>query len=176
MVVHCAGIAEPGRSVSPDEAKRRWEQLTKSIRELADFGRAQQVRYAFENLPPYHFIGAEVSELARRIQRIDDPFVGMCFDVAHAKLAGDPIQAAEAAAETTVYVHICDNHGRADEHLLPFQGRIDWSAFAAVLRKHRYDGVLMLEVFPQLDELRRFVDEGLGEKLAAFLAKANSPI
>ncbi|MBN1942697.1 MAG: sugar phosphate isomerase/epimerase [Phycisphaerae bacterium] len=173
VVVHCAGIVPEGRSVSAEERALRWSQLRKSAAELASFGQAQGVRYALENLPPYHFVGSDTPALRALLDELNSPRVGMCFDVAHANLVGDPIRATAAAAGQMIYVHICDNHGRSDDHLMPFCGTIDWNAFARALNEGRYTGVLMLEVFPALRELRRFLDEGMKDKLAAFLRQAN---
>lgn len=177
VVVHCAGIVPEGASVSAREQSLRWKQLRRSAEELADFGARRGVRYALENLPPYHFIGSDISALRAVLDDLDSPHVGLCFDVAHAHLAGDPSGAAAAANGRMIYVHLCDNHGQSDDHLLPFQGRIDWPGFARALRQSRYDGVLMLEVFPPLAELRRFVEQGGKEKLADFLRQAgeNAP-
>lgn len=173
VVVHCAGIIPEGAAVGEDQKHLRWTQLRKSAAELAEFGQTQGVRYALENLPPYHFVGSDVSALCDLLRETSSPNVGMCFDVAHANLAGDPVQAAATAAAHTIYVHICDNHGTSDDHLMPFTGKIDWSGFGRALQAGGYDGVLMLEVFPSLDELRRLRDEGLRDKLDELLRITN---
>jgi sugar phosphate isomerase/epimerase len=170
VVVHCAGIL-----VNPagrDERQQRLDQLRRSIEELGAYGQANNIRYAFENLPPYHAIGDRVDELVDLLAGADSSSVGMCFDVAHANLAGDPIAAAGRAGESMIYCHACDNHGRKDDHLMPFLGQIDWMAFAETLRQARYDGVIMLEIFHSLDELKQLIDEGIVEKLNAFLLAA----
>lgn len=173
VVVHCSGIVPEGRSVSGESREIRWTQLRKSAEELDAFGQKQGVRYALENLPPYHFVGSDVAALARLLADMNSPNVGLCFDVAHANLAGDPIQAAATAVEQMIYVHICDNQGKSDDHLMPFQGDIDWHGFGRTLRTGGYNGVLMLEVFPSLNELRRLLDEGMKEKLEGLLRETN---
>ena len=39
-----------------------------------------------------------------------------------------------------------DNEGRIDDHLLPFEGRIEWDAALMALQKIGYDGALMFEL------------------------------
>ncbi len=173
VVVHCSGIVPEGYTVSAEEQDLRRRQLRKSAEELSEFGRRQGVRYAMENLPPYHFVGSDVAGLAQLLAELDSPNVGMCFDVAHANLAGDPIQAIRAGVAETIYVHICDNHGKSDDHLMPFLGRIDWRGFAQAMQAGRYTGVLMLEVFPSLAELRRLLDEGIKDKLDNLLRETH---
>ncbi len=171
VVVHCSGIFTKG--IPAEELPARREQLMRSIHELGQFGQANSVQYAFENLPPYHALGYDVAELSAMLKEAANPFVGMCFDIAHANLAGDPIQAINDAAGQIIYTHICDNFGLTDDHLLPFCGNIDWHAAGRALRKNKFYGVLMLETFYDVSELRTLIDQGIGEKIANFLAIAN---
>ncbi|MBS3821486.1 MAG: TIM barrel protein [Planctomycetes bacterium] len=170
VVVHCSGIYDetPAR-VNLDT---RRDQLRTSIDELAHHGQDIGVTYAFENLPPYHAIGSDVAELRQMLDAADHPNVGMCFDVAHAHLAGDPVAAIDAAGDKICYMHVCDNHGQADEHLMPSLGSIPWDRVADGIAASGYGGVMMIEIFHSLDELRRMIDDGMAETLAAFLRRA----
>ncbi|RKY24665.1 MAG: hypothetical protein DRP83_07325 [Planctomycetota bacterium] len=169
VVVHCSGIFP--ENLTPEEHRVRRSCLRQSIDELGRFGQANGVRYAFENLPPYHAIGSDVAELAEILREVDSPAAGMCFDIAHANLAGNPVEAIAQAGERIIYTHVCDNLGRVDDHLLPFTGQIDFQAAADALREVRYDGVLMIETFCDVDELAKLVDQGIGEKISQFLAR-----
>lgn len=171
VVVHCSGIFPDG--LAAGEAQTRRDQLRRSIEELGKFGQANSVQYAFENLPPYHAIGFSVSDLAEMLRQEGNPFVGMCFDIAHANLAGDPIQAIREANDQIIYTHICDNFGLTDDHLMPFYGNIDWFAAGRALRENKFSGVLMLETFYEISELIRLIDEGISEKLSEFIAVAS---
>jgi sugar phosphate isomerase/epimerase len=39
-----------------------------------------------------------------------------------------------------------DNGGRTDDHLVPFDGTIDWPAALTAVQKVGYEGTLMLEI------------------------------
>jgi sugar phosphate isomerase/epimerase len=71
---------------------------------------------------------------------------GVCLDVGHAHLMGGAIDAAETLGGHIVTTHIHDNAGTRDDHLVPFQGTIHWSALVMALEKVGYDGVWMLEI------------------------------
>ena len=45
-------------------------------------------------------------------------------------------------------LHLHDNHRKfnMDEHMLPFDGRLDYDYVAEQIAKHKYTGTLMLEV------------------------------
>jgi sugar phosphate isomerase/epimerase len=45
-----------------------------------------------------------------------------------------------------VATHVHDNHGRHDDHLMPFDGSIDWDSALLALRKVGYDGRLTFEL------------------------------
>jgi sugar phosphate isomerase/epimerase len=171
VVVHCSGTGE--QPVSADEHAARRDQLRRSIADLAEIGREIGVRYAFENLPGYHRMGSDTGELTALLAEVEEPSAGLCFDVAHSFLVGDPVADIARTAGRMIYVHACDNHGRSDEHLMPYQGKIPWSDVARALAAQHYDGVVMLESFRNVDELIRLRDQNYGENLADFLRIAN---
>jgi sugar phosphate isomerase/epimerase len=72
--------------------------------------------------------------------------VGICLDFGHAHLGGDVVEAIEAVSEHLVALHVHDNRGRADEHLLPFEGTIDWPGALTAVQKVGYDGPVTFEV------------------------------
>jgi sugar phosphate isomerase/epimerase len=72
--------------------------------------------------------------------------VGICLDFGHARLDGDVVDAIETVSEHLVATHVHDNRGRSDDHLVPFEGAIDWPAALTSVQKIGFDGTLMLEV------------------------------
>ena len=59
---------------------------------------------------------------------------------------GDLVEAIETVSEHLVAVDVHDNRGRADDHLVPFEGTIDWAAALTAVQKVGYDQPLMLEI------------------------------
>lgn len=89
---------------------------------------------------------------------------GVCLDTGHAHLMGGVIDAVETLGGHLVTTHLHDNAGTRDDHLVPFQGTIDWSLFVMAMEKIGYDGVWMFEIA---------APEGSGPQgAAAALAKA----
>jgi sugar phosphate isomerase/epimerase len=96
------------------------------------------------------------------------------FDVGHANLADGPAEERLAKSfapmkELVASVHLHDNHGDKDEHLLPYQGSIDWSA-AIPLLKSAPDGELpvVLELKEKFGPEAPSVLEQLNAARAAF--------
>jgi sugar phosphate isomerase/epimerase len=170
-VIHCSTIRRQG--VSPAERQERVAQLRKSIEDLAVYGQSIGVRYAFENLPAYHPVGSDVAELAKLLAESAQANVGMCFDCGHANMTGDVVGAAAQAAGQIIYVHLSDNSGKGDDHLMPTYGSVDMLGLARALHSTGYDGTLMLEVFYGLSALKRFRDEGCAARLKKIVDAAN---
>jgi sugar phosphate isomerase/epimerase len=77
---------------------------------------------------------------------LDGLDIGICMDVGHAHLLGDTADAIETASEYLITTHIHDNRRQKDDHLVPFEGNLNWDATIMALQKIGYDGVLMYEV------------------------------
>ena len=75
--------------------------------------------------------------------------VGICLDFGHAHMDGDLIDAIETVSEHFVTAHVHDNRGRTDDHLVPFEGTIDWPSALIAVQKVGYEGPLMFEVAAQ---------------------------
>ena len=72
--------------------------------------------------------------------------VGICLDYGHAHLMGDVAEAIEEISGHLLTTHVHDNRRRADDHLPPFAGSLDWDLAMMETQKIGYDGVLMFEV------------------------------
>ncbi len=101
------------------------------------------VRLALEVIPNGL---STASALVRLIEEHDLHDVGICLDVGHAQLQGDVSEAIETAGGYLLTTHVHDNGGRSDDHLLPFDGVIDWPATLMAFQKVGYGGTLLFEL------------------------------
>jgi sugar phosphate isomerase/epimerase len=140
LVVHLGVPAawNPG----PDDNNR--DAAIRSIEEIHGMAEAVGVKVALE------VMGNELSTAPDLIEIIERSFegadLGICMDVGHAHILGDTAEAIETASEYLVTTHIHDNRRQSDDHLVPFQGNINWAATVMAFEKIGYDGVLMYEV------------------------------
>lgn len=79
-------------------------------------------------------------------ETLDSRNVGICLDFGHAHLDGDLVDTIDVVSEHLMTTHVHDNGGRADDHLIPFEGTIDWPGALTGVQKVGYDGPLMLEI------------------------------
>ena len=91
---------------------------------------------------------ARAEELTGLCDAFGDPdHVGVCYDFGHGNLAGGSHRKnLNLIGKRLAAVHVQDNHGQADEHLLPFFGSIDWEDAMAGLAESGYRGDLTFEI------------------------------
>jgi sugar phosphate isomerase/epimerase len=116
----------------------------RSIEELARIAEPLGVQIAVEVIPN------ELSRAGSIVHFVEDDLdeVGICLDFGHAHLDGDVIDAVETVSEHLIATHVHDNRGRHDDHLLPFDGTIDWAGTLLAVQKIGYDGPFMFEIVP----------------------------
>jgi sugar phosphate isomerase/epimerase len=116
-----------------------------SIEELVRIAEPLGVKIALELIPN------ELSRAGSIVHFIEDDLdgVGICLDIGHAHLDGDVIDAVETVSEHLIATHVHDNGGRTDDHLLPFEGTIDWAGALLAVQKVGYDGPFMFEIVPK---------------------------
>jgi sugar phosphate isomerase/epimerase len=138
------GLPRPApRGVPPDgraAARRSIEELQRTATPLG-------VQIAVEVIPnELSRAGSLVHFVEEDLDGVEGLPVGICLDVGHAHLDGDLVDAIETVSEHFVSIHLHDNRGRADDHLVPFEGTIDWPAALTAVLKVGYDGTLMFEI------------------------------
>ena len=86
--------------------------------------------------------------LVALIEDADWPLAGICVDTGHARLLGDPVDAVESASGHIVSVHVNDTRGSRDDHLVPYDGSIDWARTLLAFQKVGYPGPWTFELAP----------------------------
>jgi sugar phosphate isomerase/epimerase len=151
---------------------RKLDAAFTSLENLSMFAKARGVTIALENTP------SELGSPSVLHKFLIDTHLNdlkLCFDIGHAHIDEGVVPGFEAMRDHLVSSHIHDNHGDKDEHLLPFDGTIDWDA---ALRGFVDAPQLIAMVFeikgqgatpPSLEEIRAACDK-MEEKLSAMQA------
>ncbi len=100
-----------------------------SLESLMIFAKQRGVTIALENTPGELATPANLRQFVHET-RLD---LRLCFDLGHAHMEGGVEASLETMRELIVTTHVHDNRGEKDEHLLPYQGAIDWNAVLKVL-------------------------------------------
>jgi len=141
LVVHL-GVPLAWGNPGPDDNQR--DAAIRSIEDIHNLAEAAGVKVALEVMGNALSTSPALIEIIER--SFDGPNLGICMDVGHAHILGDTGDAIETSSEYLATTHIHDNRRQSDDHLVPFQGNINWPATVMALEKIGYDGVLMYEV------------------------------
>ena len=138
VVVH---LGTPAKGPTPDNNRGA---ASRSVEEICRIAEPLGVRVAVEVIPN------ELSSAATLVTMLERDFdgadIGICMDFGHAHLMADVVDAVETAAEHLITTHVHDNKRREDDHLVPYQGTIDWAGAMLSMRKIGYEGTYLMEL------------------------------
>jgi sugar phosphate isomerase/epimerase len=134
---YCVQHVARGRDVAD---QRLWDATFSSLEHLSIFAKQRGVTLALENTPGEMATPTNIKNFLEETRLTS---LRMCFDIGHANLDGGVVTGLESVRDLVVTTHVHDNRGDRDDHLLPFEGTIDWKETLAALPK---DVPLVLEL------------------------------
>lgn len=175
--VRCNANA-PGKFLTKEEQK---ELNLDFYRGLVPYADAAGVKIALENLWGYDEnrrivpnVCSLPEEFCDYLDTLNDPaHFTACLDIGHAGLTGSsaPAMLRAMGADRITALHIHDNDGVNDSHMMPFTGVVDWPEVIRALREIGYRGDFTYEsdVF-----LRRVPDFCLPDAIRYMVAVARA--
>lgn len=117
------------------------------IRKLVELAEQKSVNIALENLrkPEY---------LAYILEKIHSDRLGFCFDSGHQHCRTPDIDFLSLYGSRLMALHLHDNDGTEDQHLVPGEGAIDWNRLCRGLKSTGYNGAVALEVTNEFSQFR----------------------
>lgn len=134
-------VMHQGSDDPKGEKKKEIANFRKSMKEIVK--RTGKTKLALETTGHYRPKPSDV--LMDVLSDFDDKKVGICVDTGHVRLAEDVAPAIYKFGKRIYSVHIQDNDGRSDLHMLPFSGVIKWNEVFKALKDVGYSGVFMYE-------------------------------
>ena len=154
VTVHI-GVCHGNRSDKRQYRAARARVIAALRRITAEAARCR-VKIALENSSParpgsgFISIGDNPADLSFIFRKIRSPWLNLCLDLGHAHLAGGAGPFIKKFPLKIICVHYHDNRGERDEHLDIGEGRIDFRAVLARLRKTGFKGPYVSETFNKL--------------------------
>ena len=138
----------PGHSLFGQSTSVAWDCLRQSLDELCLFANSYAMRIAIEPADRYETdLINTIPDALRIIDQLGHENLGVVLDCGHSYIVS------ESAAETAVsaqdrlfHVHVDDNNGLRDQHLIPGQGTFNFVPFLEALEKRNYQGYLCIEL------------------------------
>jgi sugar phosphate isomerase/epimerase len=124
----------------------KYDAAMTSLEHLKIYAKERGVQVLLENVPNQLTTPERILQFIQ-YTRMDD--LRICFDTGHAHMGSGVGPAFHTLKDRVLSTHVNDNHGDKDDHLLPFEGGIDW---VRAMRDFRaLDGQ-----FPILFEVRNY--------------------
>lgn len=141
---------------------RKTDAAFSSLEHLTVFAKARGVTIALENRQDE--LGSP-SSLHHFITDTHLQDLRLCFDTGHAHVEAGVEPGFDMMRDRVATTHLHDNHGEKDEHLLPFEGTIDWETILGAFSAAPEALPIVLELKeqpggkPALDQVRAAFDK-----------------
>ena len=140
-VLHPSGVPK-ARETRPPETVLDLQ--VKALRALTTHLQGTDTAICLENVSA----APEAGDLLRIIEATGDDHLGICLDTGHLNMAsGDQAGFIRAAGAHLKALHLADNEGQSDQHLMPYgKGTVDWAIVVHELRQLPYEALFNLEI------------------------------
>ena len=117
----------------------------RGLRIVGERAAALGLEVCIENCPP---VGGTAGEIRGFIEDAGSEGLAICLDTGHLNLIdGSPGAFIREAGALLKALHIADNQGKTDQHLIPYGcGTVPWHEVGPALREIGYDGLFNFEV------------------------------
>ena len=125
-------------------AERVFDRKVQALRAVAEHAAGGPTTICLENIGSL----PDVPDMVRLIEAVGMDNVAICLDTGHLNMvAGDCAAFVRQAGARLLALHIADNLGAKDDHMLPYgRGTVAWTPFMQALREIDYPGLFNYEV------------------------------
>ena len=143
-----ACVLHPGGGKASAEGwsqEKIFDTRVESLRILTDFIKDMPTAIAMENCGSY---GNNIDDSLRVINAVNSDNIGICLDTGHLNLInGNQDEFIRKSGSKLLALHIADNLGIYDDHMLPYsKGTVDWNSVLKALKDISYSGLFNFEV------------------------------
>jgi protein FrlC len=138
----------PGHTLYGQSKEDGVQRLGESLWAITEFAARHTIRIAIEPADKYEtdllLTCADTLEL---VEKLGYENLGVLLDNGHAHVVGESAaDAVRLLRDKLFHVHVDDNDGVRDQHLVPGEGNFEFPPFVAALRNASYDGCLAAEL------------------------------
>ena len=85
-------------------------------------------------------------------EKIDSPKLTLCYDSGHENCLTKKVDVLKKHGDRLNCLHLHDNDGVTDQHMIPGEGTINWNELAKKLKDCNFNGSVTLEVYNDFPE------------------------
>lgn len=138
----------PGHTLYGQTVEDGTGRLSDSLAAITEFARPYHMRVAIEPADKYETdLLPTCTDALHLANKLGCENLGVLLDTGHTLVVGELAdEAAKALGDKLFHVHIDDNNGVQDQHLVPGEGVFDFTRFMVALREVEYHGFLGAEL------------------------------
>ena len=137
-------VLHPGRIGEGETDAAYVERVANGIAPLVVTAETEDITLALENMP---YEREDTTAMAKVARLAGSERLTVCLDTGHAHINESLAVAVEAGGGLIGHIHMHDNDGEHDQHLLPGEGTINWEDIAPLIGPDGdYEGATVLEV------------------------------
>lgn len=140
----------PGHTLFGQSFENGWELLKESLSRLIEYAQQYEITLLLE---PAHEMESDlvitIDSALKIIREMGDDRIGVLLDTGHCavnkEVLADCIKNL-AGSGCIFHIHLDDNNGLMDDHLIPGRGEINFIPFLKELKRVNYEGFLTIEL------------------------------
>jgi protein FrlC len=140
----------PGMTLLDGDCSEGWRQLHRSLKEVERYAAERSMLVLIE--PGHRFesnLIATIDECLRMLEELRSERFGILLDSGHVHLNAEQFdEVLRKCQGIPLHVHVDDNRGDFDSHLVPGQGNVDFAALFRGLKVRGYTGFVSVELGP----------------------------
>ena len=136
-----------GRTLYGEPREEGLKRAAKSLVECLNYAEDLGIKLAIEPAPLVDTnIICTLEDVKKLMEIVGERFY-IVYDIGHTNVTHEsPIKFIETLKDKILHVHVDDNNGDADSHLIPGKGSIDFSTVIDALKKAGYNNHLSVEL------------------------------
>ena len=138
----------PGMALFDRDTGTGWGRLVESFREIEEYAAEKGILLLIE--PAHRFesnLIRTIDECITMIEELGSECFGILLDTGHCRVNGEDFrEVIPRCRDYPLHVHLDDNSGKSDSHLLPGEGNVDFQAFSEALTSIGYRGFVSVEL------------------------------
>ncbi len=144
-VLHCDSLKDADGTMPPIDVIR--EKNTKALLDLLDYVKDTDLVICLENLISSYAVNS-IDGLMYFIEKLNSKNLGICLDTGHLNLKDkDQVAFIRRGGKHIRALHLADNEGQNDQHLMPFgKGNVDFVSVIKEMKKLDYQWLYNLEI------------------------------
>jgi len=138
----------PGMVLFDQSVEYGWKQLVKSYKEIEEYAVDKDIILLIE--PAHRFesnLILTVDDCIKMLDELKSDIFGILLDTGHTNLNGEKFNEILSRCNgIPLHIHLDDNNGDADSHLIPGYGNVDFDGLFTALKDTQYKGYISVEL------------------------------